>query len=243
MNPEIHALTGAYALDALDEVERAAFERHLSECPACEQEVRELRETAARLGETNAVTPPQGLRTRVLERVSATRQRPPHVAGAPGRMARSRRWAVRGGAVVGAAAVVAAVVFGVQWSHTQDQLHHAEQHMAGIRAVLGASDATMSHGSGSHGGSAMAVASASKDKTVVMVSGLPDVPADRGYQLWLLGSYGARSAGMLRHGTDGQMAPVVAPIPEGTQQVGITVEPEGGSDHPTTNPVLLFPLT
>ena len=29
---EIHALSGAYAVDALDDLERAAFERHLGEC-------------------------------------------------------------------------------------------------------------------------------------------------------------------------------------------------------------------
>ena len=34
---DIHALVGAYAVDALDDVERAAFERHLAECAACQR--------------------------------------------------------------------------------------------------------------------------------------------------------------------------------------------------------------
>ena len=46
---DIHSLSGAYALDAVDDLERAAFERHLRECEACALEVGELRETVSRL--------------------------------------------------------------------------------------------------------------------------------------------------------------------------------------------------
>ena len=55
---EVHNLTGAYALDALDDIERARFEQHLATCEDCRAEVAELRETAALLAETTAVTPP-----------------------------------------------------------------------------------------------------------------------------------------------------------------------------------------
>ena len=54
---DIHALSGAYAVDALDDIERAQFERHLAECPACTAEVGSLREAAALLAETTAVDP------------------------------------------------------------------------------------------------------------------------------------------------------------------------------------------
>ena len=47
---EVHTLSGAYALDALTEIERAGFARHLAECAVCATEVAEFRETAARLG-------------------------------------------------------------------------------------------------------------------------------------------------------------------------------------------------
>ncbi|MET7439499.1 zf-HC2 domain-containing protein, partial [Streptomyces sp. NPDC005568] len=46
---DLHTLTGAYALHALSEDERGAFERHAADCEACTEEVRELTETAARL--------------------------------------------------------------------------------------------------------------------------------------------------------------------------------------------------
>ena len=39
---DIHTLSGAYALDAVDDIERVAFARHLTECPACAGRLRKL---------------------------------------------------------------------------------------------------------------------------------------------------------------------------------------------------------
>ena len=55
---DIHALSGAYAIDALDDIERAQFERHLAKCAECRAEVESLREASAMLAETTAVEPP-----------------------------------------------------------------------------------------------------------------------------------------------------------------------------------------
>ncbi|MGW4275741.1 RskA family anti-sigma factor, partial [Streptomyces seoulensis] len=46
---DLHSMTGAYALHALPDDERAAFERHLAGCASCAQEVAEFAATAARL--------------------------------------------------------------------------------------------------------------------------------------------------------------------------------------------------
>ena len=48
---DIHALSGAYAVDAVDDIERASFERHLASCPTCRAEVASLRETSALLAD------------------------------------------------------------------------------------------------------------------------------------------------------------------------------------------------
>ena len=74
MSADLHTLTGAYAAHALSDSERLAFERHLAACPTCAQEVRELTETAARLGAAVAVRPPAALWERVLAEAVATRQ-------------------------------------------------------------------------------------------------------------------------------------------------------------------------
>ena len=88
MSGDLHTLTGAYAADALSETERLAFERHLDACPACDQEVRELTETAARLGSAVALPPPAALWDRVRAEAAATRQLPPPVGDHPERRCR-----------------------------------------------------------------------------------------------------------------------------------------------------------
>ena len=74
---ELHLLTGSYALDALTDDERAGFREAPGPLPSCAEEVRGLRETAARLAMATAVTPPPEMRQRVLAAA------PPHQAAPP----------------------------------------------------------------------------------------------------------------------------------------------------------------
>ncbi|MGC2009117.1 zf-HC2 domain-containing protein, partial [Trebonia sp.] len=74
---DLHQLTGAYAADALTGAELAQFEKHLGQCPSCAEEVRGLRETAARLGIATSIVPPPAMRRQVLEAASRTRQLAP----------------------------------------------------------------------------------------------------------------------------------------------------------------------
>ncbi len=78
---DIHALSGAYAVDALDDIERASFERHLGGCATCRAEVASLRETAAALGDDVALAPPPELRAAVLDGITRVRPLPPVVPG------------------------------------------------------------------------------------------------------------------------------------------------------------------
>ncbi|MFD7613170.1 anti-sigma factor domain-containing protein [Streptomyces sp. NPDC059828] len=78
---ELHTLTGAYALHALGERERARFERHLTECTACTQEVQELSATAGRLGLAVSEPPSTAMKAQVLQRIATVRQEPPTIPG------------------------------------------------------------------------------------------------------------------------------------------------------------------
>ncbi|GAA2606961.1 zf-HC2 domain-containing protein [Streptomyces tubercidicus] len=69
-----HEAVGAYALHALPPEEAAAFATHLAGCDACTREVADLEATVACLAEAEAVTPPDALRRRVLERIATTTQ-------------------------------------------------------------------------------------------------------------------------------------------------------------------------
>lgn len=66
MSPELHSLSGAYALDALDADERTAFEEHLRVCAACRDEVASFAEVTPLLAAGDEVAPPPSLRDRVL---------------------------------------------------------------------------------------------------------------------------------------------------------------------------------
>ncbi|KQZ90055.1 hypothetical protein ASD62_12855 [Phycicoccus sp. Root563] len=77
MSADVHSLVGAYAVDAIDEHERAAFELHLSECPECMDEVTSLRAAAASLSLVSEVAPPAALRDAVLAGIRTVRPLPP----------------------------------------------------------------------------------------------------------------------------------------------------------------------
>jgi anti-sigma-K factor RskA len=110
-----HDLTAAYALDALDPDEAEAYERHLSQCEECREQLAELNETAAALASgATAPAPPARLRSAILEAAAEERTNVVPLL--------RRRWVSRGLAV--AAAVAACIVVGlavslIQSSHTQ----------------------------------------------------------------------------------------------------------------------------
>ncbi|MEU7783225.1 anti-sigma factor [Amycolatopsis sp. NPDC049159] len=233
MTAELHTLTGAYALDAVSDVDRAEFERHLGECPACRQEVEELRATGARLGAAAEVTPPPELKLVVLADVARTRQLPPRVPVVR-KLSRAKTWQLRI-ALFGAAAaaVVAVIVAGVQTTTTVPQQK--------ADPVLAAPDATAIQGSGQ--GSATLVVSRSRKQAVLLASGLPALDAAHVYQVWLIGKGGAHSAGLMQPESPDRMRPMRAELPPGVDRIGITVEPAGGSPGPTTPAVTRIDLT
>ena len=77
MSADVHSLVGAYAVDAIDEQERAAFERHLAECPECRAEVASLTEAGAQLALVSETAPPPALRDAVLAGIRTVRPLPP----------------------------------------------------------------------------------------------------------------------------------------------------------------------
>ncbi|QYC41148.1 Anti-sigma-K factor RskA [Nonomuraea coxensis DSM 45129] len=93
MDDDLHALSGAYVVDALPYADWVLFEEHLRGCARCGTEVRRLRETAALLAEAVAVTPPPGLRPRLL--AAATGRRPTPLGGGLASLAAARPWAGR----------------------------------------------------------------------------------------------------------------------------------------------------
>jgi anti-sigma-K factor RskA len=259
---DLHTLTGSYAVDALPPDELDEFERHLTHCGSCASEVRGLRETAARLALAVAEQPPAQMRAQVLAAAGRTRQLPPITSERPSRgaprsirSARSARaarrvWIPRISVVAAAASVALAVVFGVSQSNTssrlstlENQLSAARVHNQQVDSVLAQGDLRLVSNKTSVGGTVSAIVSPSAARLVVVTSDLPALPADKVYELWLLGPSVAQPSGLLTAGQHGRTVPVVATGYVKGYKLGVTVEPAGGTLKPTTTPIVAMPLS
>ncbi len=261
----LHALVGAYVMDAVPAADRAAFERHLARCEPCRDEVRGMREAAARLALASAVRPRPELRDQTLRATERLRQAAPllrsdhaGLAGETGTgLTRWRAWLrtgrpMRAGRLrlATAAAVALAILFagaavtlGLHASSMQHRLSAAEQRDRAIASVLGASDAVRLTAKVSTGGMATVVMSHRARSLVFIGRQLSVLPVSKAYELWVIGPSGAQPAGMLPPAHDGMSGPVVVSgLVPGDQMLGLTVEPASGSRQPTSNPLVLVGL-
>ena len=231
---DIHALSGAYAVDALDDVERARFERHLAECPECRAEVDSLREAAALLPAATALTPPAALRDRVLADIASVRPLPPLTVTAP-----RRRF--RPAALVAAAAAVVALAGGaVAWQPWEDSPSQSP-HTDPIEQVLQAADAETYAQEFPDGSTATLTRSPSLNKAVVITTDMAPPPDGKVYELWLdHEGVGMVPAGLMSREPDARV--LLEGDPATALGMGITIEPEGGSEEPTSEPVAVIPF-
>jgi anti-sigma-K factor RskA len=240
---DLHTLTGAYAAHALDEAELAAFEEHLAQCEPCAVEVAEFQATLARFGAAEAVVPPPELKARVLAATSGIRQLAPVTGPAavdPGG-GTARRWP----RFALAASLAAAAALGGVAVQQHEQAHQAAVRAAHLQdqqnrfsALLTAADsrtATARTGSGA----GTVVWSRSLGEAGFLAQGLPALAQGRTYELWFNDGGTMRPAGLLPS-SSGSLV-LSGPI-DGAAGIGVTVEPAGGSPHPSGSPLMLLPF-
>jgi anti-sigma-K factor RskA len=197
---DIHALSGAYAVDALDADERAQFERHLAECAECRSEVDSLREASALLAETTSATPPPALRDKVLAGISTVRPLPPETERqttvtelAPRRRRRVTTF------LAAAAAAVAIGTGGIVWQQVSQDGQPDR-----FSAIAEASDAhtfTMKVGNAT----ASVVVSRKRNEAYIQTTGMPAAPAGKEYVLWLQHGPTMTQAGVMPAGPDNKV--------------------------------------
>ena len=224
---EIHELSAAYALNALDPGDEAEFESHLARCAACREEVASLQEAATALAfATEAPEPRPGLRARIV--AQAQSERP---AAAP----RHRRWLVPSLGGLAATASVAAVALGI-WSaglsSTIQEEREARENLERATAILAQSDADAVGLSGAEG----TLVVSSTGEAAIIVSNLDPAPADKTYEAWVIEGGTPRPAGTFDARGARTVFALERPVAEGTV-VAVTLEPEGGVDQPTTTPL------
>lgn len=232
MNTDVHTLSGAYAIDALSPEEAKRFSSHLQACPACRQEVRELQAAAARLGASEAATPPAHLKARVISAAAEHPQLPPRVRHRGTEMRRRRqKWLPR--LMVAAAAAVLIVAGAIGYDQLQAPEDHDDQLATGVVRVFEAPDAHHATTPTSIGGTVSVATAPSLNKMALDTDRLPDLEDDKVYQLWTIADGTAASAGLLIPDRGAAME-----LPGEGTMVALTVEPAGGSEQPTSEPIM-----
>jgi len=235
---DIHALSGAYAVDGLDRFERGQFERHLAGCTACRAELDGLMEAASLLAETTVVDAPASLRARVLADVALTRPLPPLVATIPAPLLNRRRPTPRRYAALVAAAAAVIAIGGGAVVLNQARASTSVTELSAADKVLQAPDAERFSAAAKGGGSVMVVRSQSLNQAVLMTAGLAEPPAGQTRELWLKHGTEYIPAGFLQDGAAHKV--LLDGDPASAQGFGLTIEPASGSTSPSDKLVALL---
>jgi hypothetical protein len=253
------------ALGASPEREAAAIQAHVSGCEQCAAKRAEARGTVALLSFAAKQERAAGtVKAELMARIRANReseernawprkvQLPPEPIQ-PQRRARVSWWTW---ALSAAAVVLALVSFGLSWQnrritaelqserHAADRLVHDREQIEKYVGVLAAPDTVTVKlaGMGEAAGASGMVKFNTKAGAVLYAADLPQLPAGRSYQMWLVPKNGAPiSAGLLGPGGHAWGSMWTGDVPPNTaaKAFAVTVEPVGGVTQPTGPKVLL----
>lgn len=209
------------------------------------------------------VTPSPELKARIMEKIAQTSQLPALVEGESGAIdggngsradvgaalgsaenkARSR-WFARPATILVAAAAAALLfaggtVLGLGVSANRTVDIQAE----GLAGLTAAPDLQRASATVSGGGDATLIWSLEQRKSAILVQGLPELPAGKTYELWYMGAAGPISAGTFEPGATATTWRVLDGKMSAGDTVGVTVEPSGGSEQPTTDPIITIAST
>jgi anti-sigma-K factor RskA len=219
---------GAYVLGAMPPDEREEFESHLVTCEACRDEVDELRPAAEALPmASQPVLPPPALKDRVMAEVEREATLLAHVGAdadrpAPVRERRRRSWSWLSGwrlAPVAAALVIAGVLAGSLLGGGTKSYRFEGQN-AELRVQDG--------------------------HATLVAQNMPAPPEGKVYEVWLMpkGSKSPEPTDVLfTPRSDGAATAAIPGDVSDVEQVLVTAEPKGGSDRPTSDPVMQATLS
>lgn len=244
---DLHALSGAYALNSLDELERARFERHLASCEACAAETAEFLHTAALMGAAEAEPAPASLREAVMAEIAVTRQDRPAVASfqRPNvQLPSTSGWRQR--IALPAAAVMAILVIGLTSMVTglNGRISTLETAAGGVTDIVAASDAQSFDVNSPDGVAGRVVYSPVRGEAVFIASGMTAAPSGEAYALWFLDGTGVPTpAGLFNVDANGRATHRITANLEELTSLAVTVEPATGSPAPTSDPLMIVDLS
>ncbi|MDP9488556.1 MAG: anti-sigma factor [Actinomycetota bacterium] len=229
-------LKDAYVLGALPEEERDEFERYLAAHPERQAEVDELGAFANLLAiSPQQQEPPPELRRRVMEVVEA--EAAPRRARRRTVFAGLREYLDARTIALGAAAVL--VIGLLSWNvllqeQVQDLSGQVEEAQAEGRTIA-------LEGTWAQQGASAEVAAIDENRVILVAENMPSVPEDRTCQIWVIHDDVPTPSGLFDPEGNMTAAAVTTSI-EKADAIAVTVEPAGGSEKPTSDPVLLTEL-
>ncbi len=223
----LHALTAAYALDALDEHEVAEYESHLAHCEECRTELGALQLTAASLAYAlEGPAPAPELRERIL--IQARRERSNVVPLAPRRYFRLATAAA-------AVAACAALGLGLWAASLSSELGQEKDARLAAQAVAVLANPGASHValSGVDGSLIVAPSGAA----ALVFNELEPLPDGQYYTAWVSrDGVEMTHAGAFRKGDTSPVVPLTEPVPDGGL-VAVTVESRPDAAEPSAEPI------
>jgi hypothetical protein len=214
---EVHALTAAYALDALDEVEERDYETHLRGCDRCRLELVDLTEAATSLAfAVEAPAPRASLREQILDQAREERAKVVPL--------RPRRTATYVSTAVAAVAACVAIGIGI-WAASLSNDLDRERDVANLVSDPQSRVVSLT------GAPGRLVVGESGEAALVL-SGLDEAPKDKTYEVWVIEGNTPRPAGLFRSEGERDVVKLERPVPRGAT-VAMSVEDEGGRDQPS----------
>lgn len=231
-------LKDAYVLGALPEEERLEFERYLVTHPELQAEVEELAAVAGLLAfSPREQEPAPELRRRIMDTVEAEAVQPP-------RASHRRSWLAGLWEVVGlrdlALGVATMLVVGLfSWSMLlQGEVQDLQGRVQSLQNQPQGPQMIALGGAGTEQGARAELVTLEGDRAVLVAENMPPVPEGKTYQIWVIKGDTPRPSGLFEPKGDSVAAVLEKPV-EGADAVAVTVEPEGGSKKPTTEPMLV----
>lgn len=159
-------------------------------------------------------------------------------AGPAEQRARARWFTRPAGMLVAAAAAVllfmGGTVVGGQFTNSPSVDVEAQS----LAVLTAADDLERASAPVEGGGEATLIWSLEQRKSAILVNDLPPLSAGKTYQLWYIGVDGPIPAGTFDSNTSATSWRVLDGAMSAGDTVGVTVEPTGGSDQPTTDPIV-----
>lgn len=146
-------------------------------------------------------------------------------------------------ALTAVAAAIAIIVSGGLIANSLSASNFQQQQASQLAAITSSADMQQATPTPvSSGGTATLVWSETLGKSAMILNGVKSLPNNKTYELWYIDEAGAATSAGLLDSSSTDNSDKIWRVLDGTMKpgltVGVTVEPNGGSDAPTTTPIV-----